>query len=442
MRRRILFMAEGITMTHFARPAALAEALDGAGYELHFWTPRRYHRLLRQKFARLGDLRTVDPAGFLESLSSGKQLYTTAALTSYVHDDLAILDEVQPDLVIGDFRLSLTVSATLRRIPYASVFNAHWSPYCAQPAIVPELPITHWIPPRLLAPVFAALRPAFYAAHARPVNAVRRAFGLPTGSDDLCEVYTSGDFVLYPDDPEFVPLQRTPAHHHFIGPCCWSPELPRPEWWSAAMNSPRPKVFVSLGSSGPVKALPAVLQAASQLPIDVILSTSGRAPAAAPNVFSAELLPYEETARHCALVVSHGGTGGLYPALSAGTPMLAIPSNIDSHLSAALLEKNGAGLTVRVESASPKAILHAMKRLLAEPSFKARALACAASFSRCRTATVFPELLARWFDRHAPRTSSARIQSVRMPQRLTREPALQPAGGAATGCAIPGTVAE
>jgi UDP:flavonoid glycosyltransferase YjiC (YdhE family) len=397
MARRILFIAEGVTMTHFTRPAALAESLDCEDYELHFWTPRRYHRLLRQRFARLGDLRTIDPNQFLASLSSGDQLYTEKVLSDYVRDDLEIIDEVQPDLIIGDFRLSLNISAPLRQIPYASIFNAHWSPYRHQPAIVPELPLTRWIPPRLLSPLFAALRPSIYAAHARPVNAVRRSFGLPPISDDLRYVYTSGDLVLYPDVPEFVPLHGAPAHHQFVGPCCWSPAVARPAWWKTVMNSSRPKIFVSLGSSGPLKALPAVLHAASQLPVDVILSTSGRAQFAGSKVYSAELLPYEETARNCDLVVSHGGTGGLYPALSAGTPLLAIPSNIDNHLSAAILADHGAGLSVRVESASTKNLLRAMKMLLSDPHFKSRALDCAANFRRHETSTAFPKLISEWF---------------------------------------------
>src|SRR5205807_1044309 len=109
----------------------------------------RYHRLLRQDFFRIGDLRTVEPSAFLQSLANGKPLYTRETLCAYVRDDLSIIDAVRPDFIIGDFRLSLSTSAPLRAIPFASIFNAQWSPYRRQPAIVPELPVTRWIPPRL-----------------------------------------------------------------------------------------------------------------------------------------------------------------------------------------------------------------------------------------------------------------------------------------------------
>src|ERR1700704_2537236 len=116
-RKKILFFAEGITMTHFVRPAALAETLDPAEWDVYFWTPRRYHPLLRQSFTQLGELETMEPATFLDRLARGDPAYPAEVLHRYVLDELRILDEIRPDLVIGDFRLSLCVSAPLRKTP-------------------------------------------------------------------------------------------------------------------------------------------------------------------------------------------------------------------------------------------------------------------------------------------------------------------------------------
>ncbi len=396
-RKRILFFGEGITMTHFARPAALAAALNPAEYEIHFRTPRRYHALLPASAIHVGDLRTIDPHGFLEALGRGSTLYSFEALRGYVHDDMELINAVQPDLVIGDFRLSLCVSAPQCGVPFASIFNAHWSPYTSQPVVVPELPITRWLSPRVLRPLFAALRPAVYALHAKPLNDLRVAFGLGRISSDMRKIYTAGHLVLHPDVPEFVSTHGAPEHHHYIGICNWAPSAPKPAWWAEAMSSPRPRVFVSLGSSGAVRALPAVLEALAPLPITTILATSGRPVGPIPpHIYAADLLPYEETASQCTAVISHGGTGGLYPTLAAGAPMLAIPSNIDNHLSSALLEKCGAGLSVRVENATPQRLRAALQRLLAEPHFKRSAEHYAAAIRAQDTRELFPALLNRW----------------------------------------------
>jgi UDP:flavonoid glycosyltransferase YjiC (YdhE family) len=397
-RKKILFMAEGITMTHFVRPASLAEALDPSEWDVYFWTPKRYHSLLRRTFSGLGDLRTIEPKKFLHSLDHGEVAYSAESLRAYVHDDQEIFQEIRPDLIIGDYRLSICISAPLSGLPFASIFNAHWSPYYKQPAIVPDHLLTQWVSPRLLGLFFAVLRPAIFSWHAKPVNDVRRSFGMPPLPNDLKGVHTAGDLVLYPDVPEFVPITRGSDHHHFIGICPWSSPVPKPVWWSEVMNSPQPKIFVSLGTSGPMKILPAVLEAVSSLPVEVLLATSGRGVGPIPkNVHMAELLPYEETARHSALIVSHGGTGGLYPTLAAGAPMLAIPVNIDMHQSTYLLERSGAGIGVRVEYASPRRLRDALERLLREPSFREAAQKWATIIARYDTRKMFPEVLRKWF---------------------------------------------
>ena len=48
---------------------------------------------------------------FLAALAAGRPVYHAETLRSYVRDDLSLLESVDPDIVVGDFRLSLAVSA-------------------------------------------------------------------------------------------------------------------------------------------------------------------------------------------------------------------------------------------------------------------------------------------------------------------------------------------
>ncbi len=399
-RRKILFLAEGVTMTHVVRPLALAEGLNADEWDVVLRLPARYHRFVRKPGLKTGDLKTIEPQTFLDALAVGGVFYTQDTLTHYVEEDLAILREVRPDLVIGDFRLSLCISAPMAGVPFASLINAHWSPYRAQPAIVPDLPATRWIPPALLIPIMKFGRPIFFDKIVQPFRDVAQRHGVPIPGPYLQNIYAAGDLVLYPDIPEFVPVPKAAPHHHFIGIPPWSAPSQIPAWWDTVMASPEPKVFVSLGSSGPVKALKGVLEALSTLRVKVILSTSGRvSESIGPTVFQADLLPFEETAKRCAVVVSHGGTGAVYPSLAAGTPLLAIPSNLDSHFSSALLEKSGAGLSVRAEHASPRRLRHAFTRLLSEPAFKQAATRWQATIARYDAHKIFADVLNEWFAR-------------------------------------------
>jgi len=370
--KRILFLAEGATMTHFVRPVSLADSLisKGADYDLHLYAPARFAHYLAGKPYSTGELKTMPGETFLANLARGKPLFPADVLSRYVREDRDLIQRLQPDLVVGDMRPSLPISARLEKVPCAVIMNAYWSPYAKRRSILPELPVTRVIPPRLLGPLYRATEPIAFALHVAQMNRVRKEFGVPALPLDLRRMYTDGDYVLYPDIAEFVPTEGAPPNHYYVGVCDWSPPIPKPDWWQRMCDDPKPKVFVSLGSSGPVRVLPELLAALARMPVSVVLSTSGRpGPATGSPAYTGNLLPFIETASASALVVSHGGSGALYPAIAAGTPVLAIPSNADQHLSTAVLVESGSGLGLRVEEASSKRLHAALKKMMSDPRF-------------------------------------------------------------------------
>lgn len=394
-RTRILFLAEGATMAHFVRPLALAESLDPARYEVHFYAPARFRRYLENKPFTAGELASMPGGQFLTNIAKGKPMFPAPVLRGYVHEERGLLQRLQPQIVVGDMRLSLSISARLEKVPCAVMINAYWSPYTKRRSILPEIPLTRLVPPRLLVPMYKLTEPIVYAMHVGQMNRLRKEFGLPPLAPDLRYMYTDGDYVLYADVPEFIPAHGLPPTHFYIGPCEWTAPTARPEWWQRMLDDSKPKVFVSLGSSGPLQAFPALMKALETLPVSVIVSRSGRdLPATLPGAYVADLLPFTETAAASSVVVSHGGSGGLYPAMAAGTPVLGIPSNADQHLSTATLEENGAGLGVRVEEASEANLRRALEKLLFEPQYKASARHWKEVFARYDSARMFEAFLA------------------------------------------------
>jgi UDP:flavonoid glycosyltransferase YjiC (YdhE family) len=395
-RKRILFLAEGATMAHFVRPLALAASLDSSEYDIHFYAPERFARFLAGKPFSIGTLDSMPGERFLDNISRGKPLFPQAVLRRYVQEERQLLRTLRPHLVIGDMRLSLPISARLENVPCAVMINAYWSPWAKKRSVMPELPLTRIIPPRWLGPLYRATEPLAFALHVAHINKVRREFGVPGLPLDMRRMYTDGDFVLYADVPEFIPTPGAPASHSYVGICDWAPPIAAPEWWQQMRDDPAPKVFVSLGSSGPLRVLPALLSALSQLPVSVVLSTSGRElPAPAQVKYKAGLLPFTETAALSSLVVSHGGSGGLYPALAAGTPVLGIPSNADQQLSTAALEESGAGLGVRVEEADVNRLTDALRRMLFSSLFSDAAKRWKAVFSQYDSGALFGAFLRR-----------------------------------------------
>ncbi|MGN9908424.1 glycosyltransferase [Phytohabitans sp. LJ34] len=372
--RRVLFVAEAVTLAHVTRSLALSRALDPAAYEVcHAWDPR-YNGLTGAPPRAYLPIRTIPAARFARALARGTPLYRGSDLRRYVADDLALIERFRPDVVVGDFRLSLDVSARLAGVPYLAVTNAYWSPYARVLPPVPDITLTRLVGVRLAQRLFDRGREAVSRWHGGVFRELRRRHGLPPGPADVRDAYTRADTTLYADLPELVPVAGLPATHRFVGPVTWSPDLPCPPWWDG-LPADRPVVYVTPGSSGRAPLLARVLRALAGLPVTVVAATAGRpAPPRVPaNARVAAMLPAAKMLPRARLAIGNGGSPSAYQALAAGVPVLGICDNLDQYLNMSLVERAGAGWLLRGGRASGAAIRAAVRRALAAESARVRA---------------------------------------------------------------------
>ena len=391
----ILMVAEAVTLAHFARIAALAKTLDAARYEVVVASDPRYAELEAPLGCAFHPIRSIPSAEFAQALARGKPLYDVKTLTKYVEDDLALLDLIKPDLVVGDFRLSLAVSAPLRHIPYAAVVNAYWSPYADIAYPVPDLPMTRILGVPLAQKLFNLARPIAFALHARPLNRVRRRYGLPPLGHDLRTVYTWGDYTLYADVPELVATRPLPANHRHLGPPLWSTQVPLPDWWER-LPQDKPVILLTLGSSGRADLLPMALSALSGLPITVIAATAGKIDLAdvPANAFVSDYLPLDHAVKRASLVICNGGSLTTYQALAAGVPILGICSNMDQLLNMNAIERLGAGLSLRAARIRPTQLKEIVQTLFDTPAYVQAAGQAGERFRQVDTGQRFREFVA------------------------------------------------
>lgn len=347
-KRRVLFVGEAVTLAHVARQFVLAKSLDPARYDVHLACDPRYNALLGPLPFPHHPIRTIPGQQFLDALARGKPVYDTQTLRGYVAEDRKLLAAVKPDFVVGDFRLSLSVSARLAGVPYATVTNAYWSPYARQRWPLPDLPFVRFTGRALGTFLFRLVRPLAFALHCVPLNRVRKENGLPSLGADLRRIYTDADYTLYADLLELVPTYDRPPTHEYIGPVLWSPTVEPPPWWDS-LPTDRPVVYVTLGSSGRSDLLPTVLKALADLPVTVIAATAGRVKVGEvpANAFVADFLPGEAAAARAAVVICNGGSPTTYQALAAGKPVIGLASNLDQYLNMQAVERAGTGVTLR-----------------------------------------------------------------------------------------------
>jgi UDP:flavonoid glycosyltransferase YjiC (YdhE family) len=386
---RVLFVSEAVSLAQIVRLVQLARALDPARHDVHFASA------VFPDFVFSGTAFKRHPIGSLPAdvvdrrVARGLRPYGRRTLAAYVRDDLALFEKVRPDLVVGDLRLSLPISAPVAGVPHACLINAYWSPHAEREGFpLPDHPIVRWLGVPLAQRHFAKALPYVFAHFARPVNQLRRAYGLPSlGS--LPEVLCHGDHTLFADVPGLVPTRPLPGHQRFLGIVTWSPPVPLPPWWSS-LDPERPTVYVTLGSSGLVDRLPLVVEAAASLGCQVLVATAGRLRLqASANVHVSDYLPGHLAARRAHVVVSNGGSTTGYQALGEGKPVLGIPFNLDQYLASQAIDRYGAGLSVRAGAATAADVAATLRRLLDEPSFGARARSARAELGAADSGAAF-----------------------------------------------------
>jgi UDP:flavonoid glycosyltransferase YjiC (YdhE family) len=396
-RKVVLFIGEGVTLAHVGRPIALASGLDPARFEVVFACDERHRRWVGSRSWRYRPIRSIDGAAFLDAVARGRPLYDAATLHGYVRDDMELLRTVAPAVVIGDFRLSLSVSARIAGVPYLAISNAYWSPYAQKRFPIPEHWTTRAFGLRTATGIFHLVRPFVFAHHAAPLNAVRRHYGLPSLGHDLRRINTDADLVAYSDIPEMVSTSGMPSTHQYIGPVLWSPPVDIPSWWDSIPPTDGRTIYLNMGSSGPPRLLSAVLEAIAPLPYRIVVATAGHAiPADLPNnVLVADYLPGSVIISKAAVVICNGGSPTSQQALTAGVPVLGIASNMDQLLNMRAVAAYGAGHCLRADQLSPTAIRQSVQGLVEGPQAKAAALRAASQFAEYPADARFRTLLQR-----------------------------------------------
>jgi len=392
--KRILFVAENVTDDQVTRLVSLARSLPEDRYEVVFASAAIDDRWLAGTAIQTRRLDSVEREQIHDAVAEGRQAYNAGTLERYVAEDRRLLREVQPDLVVANFRPSLSVSAPLEGVPVVTVVSAQWSPYAVRDELpVPDHPMVRKVGVAMAKRFLPKALPAALALFARPINALRKKHGLrPIGN--LNEVMTWGDVVLHPDTPELAPTRGAPSTHHYLGRVPCSAPVSLPEWWHQ-LPSDRSTVYVTLGSSGNLAAWPALREGLSKLPINVILTTAGRYDASTlpANFWKADLLPGEQAARRADLVVTNGGSGSSYQALAEGKPVIGVASNLDQHLAMTGVERAAAGRMLRAGNLTADEVLAAVSELLASPSHAAAAHRVAAQLAQWDAGTRFVTLV-------------------------------------------------
>ena len=231
----------------------------------------------------------------------------------------------------------------------------------------------------------------------RPVydelDAVLAGYGVPPGTVDYFDHARYFDLTFHLAPPEIEYRRRElPSSVRFVGPMKpGAIAAPRPPWWGDLDG--RCVVLVTQGTLDvdPRKLIAPTVRALADEPVMTVVTTGGASEGTLTdalggwlpaNVRVAPFLPYDDLLPRVRAVVSNGGFGGVQQALRHGVPLVVAGDTEDKPEVAARVRRVGAGIDLRTRTPSARQVRRAVRAVLADPGYLARAALVSRSIDR------------------------------------------------------------
>jgi UDP:flavonoid glycosyltransferase YjiC (YdhE family) len=338
------------------------------------WQSARFR--LFGRWPELADARGTDAA-----VRIFPRLYGGVIATSMLAPLRAAIRAFEPDLVVGETAaLAVPLAAQAAKVPY----------------------VTHGVGMPLQAQ-------RLEEAVAHLAGAWQRMTGSAPPSDG--GLYRHLYLDICPPGLQAEPLPATlpalglqPVDVASVPPSALSRVLP--SWFDAYRDMPL--VYLSMGTMlNRPELLRTVLAALSGLPLRVVVATGpdvepSQLQPLPPTVHAQRHVPQAQLLPHCQLVISHGGAGTVYAATAHGLPQLALPQMADQFVTAAALERSGAGLSLLGAEQNLYAIRHTVQRLLGEQDFRHTAVRLGHEITLLPSPDEVAQQLERWIEHGQP----------------------------------------
>ncbi len=363
---------------------AVRERIESAGFEMFGFDQLDEQRVFEIVHAiDTGDRRTKPGRGKMLPLL---REWLVESIPAQVADLEPVLEQWRPDAIATDLSMwaPMVVLWEQRRIPVA-LSSTFMGPLIPGPD-APTFGFGLAPPASPVGRRASALATELIDRGSRPMRAaldeVRARYGL-TAMTESVNRYT-GRLPLYlVGNVRELDYDRhdLPPSVHYVGDCIWYPDDAGGSSWLDAIPTAHPWVHVTESSlaSGDPFLLRTAIEALAGAPVELIITTAGRDPAAlglrsdAANVHIAPWVRHDELLPRCAAMVTVGGKATVLAAAGAGVPMVVVPTSWDKPDNARRVTEAGAGVRLPARRCTPINLRTAVRQVLYQPRYRAGA---------------------------------------------------------------------
>jgi len=356
---KILFAPQSTSLTHVGRSLTLARALAERGHDITFAGESRFLQnpdFIGEPFFRFVELQDIPASVVIRKTQAAQGLSTSQMINDLINIEISFLRQENFDLVVGDLRPTIFISAMLSETPSVSLLNVRWFPKMyARSFIAPGTLRTpsEWheeLAP--LSPEERAERIVWLnqAAVAEPFNEPMQKLGLPP-VEYYCDLL-EGDLNLFLDTAFFAPTIGLQEGFHQIGPIFWHPPWEAPKWIDDLPLDP-PLVYVTYGSFTPQDLFIETIKMLKRKDVQVVVHTMRQRPPLPdlpPNVRVVEEMRDERIFSKAAFVICHAGNQTVYEAIRGSAPLLCVASHVGQEFVAEDVRRLRMGLSCTTDS--------------------------------------------------------------------------------------------
>ncbi len=374
-KKKILVMPDGNWLAHTTRPFEIAKHLRRMGHKVVFAGEGYYMNLPRAERFEVLPAKTKDSSRVLNCARSGRvNWYDREIIEDLVGAETELINEQKPDLVLTDFRLTLSTTCELLQVPLAVTINAAWTNYYSAVHRAPEhIRFGRLFGRRMPFWVVDKIKQYIITEDSKPFRAFRESRGLKP-NNNIWDVW-EGDINLLTDIPEYSPTENLPDNFHYIGPIFWEPKMRAPEWL-IDIKPDVPAIYITMGSTGNPKVFEEAVEIFGGSPYQFMMTTAGMIELVnVPSNFRVvNYAPGSKLLEKSNMVICQGGNGTIYQSMSKGVPVIGIPTMHDQEYNLDRVEALGMGLQLSEYHYKPLDMVEAVEKLLRDYQYKQNAM--------------------------------------------------------------------
>lgn len=334
---KLLLLPENNSLSHITKCLSIMDLLESNGHEVHIAISKKHSNFLSNlgvKHHLLSDIQETDSGGF----PSYKWFSNIDTITNCINEEVALINKIKPDRIIGVFRFTLYASSQITNVPYDSLICG-----CMVTDSQEVLGFSENEEGRELQKKFLD---NFFGFAGIKMSRAMAKFGLANIED--IRIALKGRHTFLWDFPEFMPLQKSPGMTH-IGPISlhhWPYDTNNLD---DIIDSKYPIAVVSFGTcvtdNGIVLRIVMLLL---DLGYKVIVAAGGQKEMCDikpvdPRVIVFKYAPLPKIFPYTSLLVTHGGQMTVFEALQNQIPVLVMPFQPEQAHNGVCLERIGCG---------------------------------------------------------------------------------------------------